>query len=156
MTRKKKSRKPGSSGPQTKSTSVDVANKKKRKGNSPGSRHSMGNQSSGTSTGTRKNTDSRIGNKTKIQLGSPKIVNEKPITKTVATPKQEKPVEVPPLSQQEIWENELMEMEHDLFMEEILEKLDQEISLDDQEQSYFDNYMERHQFLCQKLGIEEE
>lgn len=153
MTRKKKSRKPGTSGAKAKTLASDISPKKARKGNAPGSRHSMQSQKT-HSNGQSQNEDPKKGSARKIALGNktPEPVVE---VKPEVTPKPQVE-EVTQHDEQLLWEQELLDMENDLFMEEILGKLDDSEELDDQEQSYFDNYMARHQQLCDLLGIDDE
>ncbi|WP_261834468.1 Der GTPase-activating protein YihI [Vibrio ishigakensis] len=146
MSRRKKSRKPGSTGDMdlivTRNRSqADVEGRlrkkeKKRKGLKTGSRHSEGSDNRDITGKVAK--DPRIGSKKKIPL----IVEKKP----KATPAQRK------LNAQQ----ELEALENDAQLNVLLDRIENGESLGSGLQSYVDQKLDRIEALMKKLGLLDE
>ncbi|WP_100657536.1 Der GTPase-activating protein YihI [Alteromonas flava] len=143
MPRVKKSRKGGPIGVR-KSTNTDhrkpprdnsTSKPKRKKGKAPGSRHNVESVAP-KKIETNVNSDKRIGSKKPVPL----IVTKAPVTKkklrTYATPRQE-----------------LAALEADDRFNALLDKVDDGQSLTIEEQEWLDGKLERHQILCELLGI---
>ncbi|MDC8829149.1 Der GTPase-activating protein YihI [Alteromonas gilva] len=135
MAKKKKSRKVGLIGVRKdpdfehKTSSGRV---KKRKGNSPGSRHNVEDkrQQKSTSGG---NQDPRLGSKKPVPLIKTPVATQK---RKFATPAEE-----------------LAALEADSRLISLLDKLDQGKPLNKDQQHYVDEHMARHKALCELMGI---
>lgn len=138
MPRKKKSRKIGQIGvpaapKEARKPKEPSGRPKKRKGNTPGSRHS-GSETVVRTTNKGK-TDPRVGSKKPVPL----IVESKaePIEKTsYFTPAQE-----------------MEALENDSRLASLLDKAERNITLSSTDQEYVNTKMARHKVLCDMLGI---
>lgn len=142
MARSKKTRKVGPIGvakseKPRQTTSNPPSRTKKKKGNPAGSRHSQAQQSS-TPALNRGNSDPRHGSKKAVPL----------VVKTVKKSKPEERYFSP--------RQELKSIENDERLYQLIDLLDAGKVLDDAEQQYVDQKLERHRILCDLLGIQPE
>lgn len=147
MTRVKKSRKTGPLAPSKAVKKPWEAPKgkpssgkapRKGKGHKPGSRFNPAmNQAKTASTGHRGVPDPRHGSKKPIPLVAP------------ATP--EKSVEAP---NRDAAHAELQALENDVRLQQLLDKIDQDLPLTDAEQAYVDECTERFNVLADILGLD--
>lgn len=165
MSRSKKSRKPGvgSSGPvKEKDTSksakvVPEKRIKKLKGKPSGNRQNeakpvVKNQQATT------NKDPRIGNKTPIDLGKPMVMKPKkaktqskgPSVAPIRTIEPEEIIDTQALM------DELETIEQDQRLLSILSKQDDDIDLSESEIDFFNEQMDKHQALREKLGLDDD
>ncbi|NVK56985.1 MAG: GTPase-activating protein [Alteromonadaceae bacterium] len=135
MAKKKKSRKVGMIGVRKdpdfehKTSSGRV---KKRKGNTPGSRHNVEDKKQEKSK-TGGKGDPRLGSKKPVPLVKAPVVTQK---RKYATPAEE-----------------LAALEADSRLIALLDKLDQGKGLTKDQQHYVDEQMARHKALCELMGI---
>ncbi len=168
MARTKKSRKPGGAPTaKPKLSKVELASVEKRlrkkKGKKPGNRQQEAMLNKTPDQQSDKHRDPRIGSKTPIDLGGAGVQTKNKPSK-VAKPKQD-PIaairvanEIVDQSavQQLTLAEELERIEADETLQTILEKQEEELALTEQEVDYFNEMMERHQQLSEKLDKEEE
>jgi ribosome assembly protein YihI (activator of Der GTPase) len=168
MARTKKSRKPGGAPTaKPKLSKVELANVEKRlrkkKGKKPGNRQQEAMLTKTPDQQTDKHRDPRIGSKTPIDLGGAgvhtknkpnKVVKSKqdPIAAIRVVNKDADQIAV----QQSTLVEELERIEADETLQAILEKQEEELALTEQEVDYFNEMMERHQQLSEKLDDDEE
>jgi len=145
MPRSKKTRKPGAIGVPKSSSSVSPSahkKPKKKSGKTPGSRNSLLESKSIASQGrTNANQDRRHGSKVKIELIKEKV-QAKP--KASLLPKFRSPLD------------ELEYIENDNRLQKLLDKIDNDQTVNDEDQSYVDHLLKRHAILCELLGIDSE
>jgi len=186
MSRSKKSRKPGSAPTaKPKLSKVELANVEKRSrkknGKKPGNRQQEGNQVKSTEQASTQHKDPRIGSKKPIDLGGLgdsartqtdkvkklKITNDSKINKTkqdsaiaairVAEPKPEHKHKTN--LENDVAQNldlELLNIENDERLQNILAKQESDVELTEQDVDYYNDMMERHQQLTEKLGLIDE
>ncbi len=163
MSRSKKSRKPGSAPTaKPKLSKQELANVEKRvrkkTGKQPGNRQQEANQPENNSSGQHVKKDPRLGNKTPIALGKLTAKVEKKLaqakTNKIAPLAAVRPVtpEVEAITPQQ----ELVSIEQDEMLQSILAKQEEQVLLSEQEVNYFNDMMDRHQELTEKLGLDEE
>ncbi len=141
MPRRKKSRKIGQIGvpsaPKEARKPKEPSGKlKKRKGNAPGSRHSVSEEM--VRAANKPNMDPRVGSKKPIPL----IVAEQ------STPAPKKIYFTPA--------QELEALENDSRLSSLLDKVERKIKLSAADQEFVDSSMARHKELCSMLGINAE
>ncbi len=171
MSRNKKSRKPPTA-PKAKAklskealASVDKRVRKKT-GKTPGNRQQEALQGKDTAATAQKNKDPRIGNKTPIALGGLEAKAEKKVSKqkqskvtgqdAIAAIRYVEPTIDSTIEAEQNLAQELAAIEADEKLQAILAKQDEEIALTEQEVDYFNDMMERHQLLTEKLAVDEE
>lgn len=161
MSRSKKSRKP-SSAPTAKPklSKVELANVEKRlrkkTGKKPGNRQQEAMMVKKSDQQSPQSKDPRIGSKKPIELGGVVKVNNKPAKTT--KPKQD-PIAAIRVVNAEAEQNiaqELAAIEADERLQAILAKQEEELALTEQEVDYFNDLMERHELLAEKLAEDEE
>ncbi|WP_088329277.1 Der GTPase-activating protein YihI [Lacimicrobium sp. SS2-24] len=115
---------------------ANIASKKskKRKGHPAGSRHSEASQNGGQKA-QGGSTDPRFGSKKPIPLKAPEA------------PKAEPQKYFSPAK-------ELAAIEQDARLESLLDKVEQGLPLNQEEQAYVDEKLARHRQLCELLGID--
>lgn len=163
MSRSKKSRKPGGAPTaKPKLSKVELANVEKRlrkkTGNKPGNRQQEGKLENSSDQQLHQNKDPRIGSKKPIELGGSVVQAKKPIKQTKA---KEYPIAAIRVVNAEAEEEqnlaqELENIEADERLQAILAKQEEELALTEQEVDYFNEMMERHQALTEKLAENEE
>jgi len=163
MSRSKKSRKPGGAPTaKPKLSKVELANVEKRlrkkTGNKPGNRQQEGKLENSSDQQLHQNKDPRIGSKKPIELGGSVVQAKKPIKQTKA---KEDPIAAIRVVNAEAEEEqnlaqELENIEADERLQAILAKQEEELALTEQEVDYFNEMMERHQALTEKLAENEE
>ncbi len=135
---------------------------KKRKGLASGTRHNVAAQLDEANKLNKKALDSRIGSKKPIDLTPPvqnKVVSaqSKPSKgEYTPTPKAKLSKVTPVLDMSEQWLQELKELEQDVELNTLLDRMEQEEELSAQELTYVNKKTERHSFLIDKLGMAEE
>lgn len=168
MARTKKSRKPGGAPTaKPKLSKVELASVEKRlrkkNGKKPGNRQQEAMLIKNPDQQSDKHKDPRIGNKTPIDLGRA-VVQAKSKPAKPAKSKQN-PIaairivneEADQSSAQELnLAQELENIESDERLQTILTKQEEELALTEQEVDYFNEMMERHQLLSEKLAENEE
>jgi ribosome assembly protein YihI (activator of Der GTPase) len=162
MSRSKKSRKPGSAPTaKPKLSKAELANVEKRlrkkTGNKPGNRQQEAMLANKTDQQSPKDKDPRIGSKKPIDLGGTVAqVDNKPVKITKA--KQSPIAAIRVVNEEPVHDfaQELADIEADERLQTILEKQDEELSLTEQEVDYFNEMMERHQQLTEKLAEDEQ
>ncbi len=157
MTRIKKSRKSGvnpKSAPRDKNSNLELNNNKKPKklkGKQAGNKQKEALQSAEQNPNTVAK-DPRLGNKTPIALGVPS-------TNTVKKKKSQSPIAqiktVAPHPNNDLTV-ELDAIEEDQKLQLILSKQETEQPLTEQDVEYFNSKMQRHQEICDILGISDE
>ncbi len=163
MSRSKKSRKPGGAPTaKPKLSKVELANVEKRlrkkTGNKPGNRQQEGKLENSSDQQLHQNKDPRIGSKKPIELGGSVVQAKKPIKQTKA---KQDPIAAIRVVNAEAEEEqnlaqELENIEADERLQAILAKQEEELALTEQEVDYFNEMMERHQALTEKLAENEE
>jgi ribosome assembly protein YihI (activator of Der GTPase) len=169
MARTKKSRKPGGAPTaKPKLSKVELASVEKRlrkkNGNKPGNRQQEAMLTKNPDQQSDKHKDPRIGNKTPIDLGGSAVQEKKKPTKVVKT--KQDPIaairvvnaEQEQSAAEEIVDiaQELENIEADERLQTILAKQEQELSLTEEDVDYFNELMDRHQQLSEKLDEDEE
>lgn len=174
MSRNKKSRKPGvgSSGALKESAKTEVVAPEKRikkhKGKQPGNRQKEAHKEIVTQS-VNLNKDPRLGSKKPIDLGqtakkkskqtAKQVISKTPIEKT-NKPKQAPIAAIrtvePADDQVNLLTQELEAIEQDERILAILSKQEDELSLNEDEIDYFNDKMERHQEICEILGISDD
>jgi len=162
MSRSKKSRKPGGAPTaKPKLSKVELANVEKRlrkkTGNKPGNRQQEGKLDNSSVQQLHQNTDPRIGSKKPIELGGSVVQAKKPIKQTKA---KEDPIAairiVNAEAKEENLAQELENIEADERLQAILAKQEEELALTEEEVDYFNEMMECHQALTEKLAEDEQ
>ncbi len=168
MARTKKSRKPGGAPTaKPKLSKVELANVEKRlrkkNGKKPGNRQQEAMLIKNPDQQSDKHKDPRIGNKTPIDLGGAVVqAKTKPAkpTKSKQNPIAAIRVMNEEADQSSVQElnlaQELENIESDEHLQAILAKQEEELALTEQEVDYFNEMMERHQLLSEKLAENEE
>jgi ribosome assembly protein YihI (activator of Der GTPase) len=169
MARTKKSRKPGGAPTaKPKLSKVELASVEKRlrkkNGNKPGNRQQEAMLTKNPDQQSDKHKDPRIGNKTPIDLGGSAVQEKKKPAKVVKT--KQDPIaairlvnaEQEQSAAEEIVDiaQELENIEADERLQTILAKQEQELSLTEEDVDYFNELMDRHQQLSEKLDEDEE
>lgn len=159
MTRQKKSRKIGTIGvKKDKQAKAPVASDKrvrKPKGLKPGSRQHL-EKDNKSNAAHSSNRDPRLGNKTPIDL-TPKANNAGPF-KT----KHKNNTLTQPIASVTIEDNktklslELQAIESDIYLQDLIDKQDNDEALTEEQQQYIDNKHERYQELSDLLGISDD
>ncbi|MBL4900271.1 MAG: GTPase-activating protein [Colwellia sp.] len=162
MSRSKKSRKPGGAPTaKPKLSKVELANVEKRlrkkTGNKPGNRQQEGKLDNSSDQQLHQNKDPRIGSKKPIELGGSVVQAKKPIKQTKA---KEDPIAairiVNAEAKEENLAQELENIEADERLQAILAKQEEELALTEEEVDYFNEMMECHQALTEKLAEDEQ
>ena len=159
MSRKKKSRKIPSNGPVRLSKdklkemrALKEQRVKKTKGAKPGSRNAPDTLTSESKTSHTGNKDKRIGSKKPVPLiataAEPKVEMKRNLKPTVELKKVTAPELTP--------EQELEELENDVRLLKLIERHEGGEMLTGKDAKYFNSRIDRHQALCQLLGIEDE
>ncbi|MEY8216380.1 MAG: Der GTPase-activating protein YihI [Colwellia sp.] len=171
MSRSKKSRKPGSAPTaKPKLSKVELANVEKRlrkkTGKKPGNRQQEGKQVKSTDQTSNQNKDPRIGSKKPIDLGGNVLQSIDKVKKAKTSKiKQDSPIAAIRVAKSEtsIEHNlapdlalELSNIENDEHLQNILAKQEDDLELTEQEVNYYNDMMERHQQLTEKLGVIDE
>ena len=171
MSRSKKSRKPGSAPTaKPKLSKVELANVEKRlrkkTGKKPGNRQQEGKQVKSTDQTSNQNKDPRIGSKKPIDLGGSSLQPIDKVKKAKTNKiKQDSPIAAIRVAKPEtnIEHNlapdltlELSNIENDEHLQNILAKQEDDLELTEQEVNYYNDMMERHQQLTEKLGVIDE
>lgn len=161
MSRSKKSRKPGSAPTaKPKLSKVELANVEKRlrkkTGNKPGNRQQEGKLENSSDQPLHQNKDPRIGSKKPIELGGSVVQAKKPIKKTKAKQDPIAAIRVVNAEAEQNLAQELENIEADERLQAILAKQEEELALTEQEVDYFNEMMECHQALTEKLAENEE
>lgn len=169
MARTKKSRKPGSAPTaKPKLSKVELANVEKRlrkkTGNKPGNRQQEAMLIKNSIQQSDKHKDPRIGSKTPIDLGGSVVqTKNKPVKvkKTTQDPIAAIRVVNAEAEQNAVQElvnlaQELENIEADERLQTILAKQEEALALTEQEVDYFNEMMERHQQLTEKLAEDEQ
>lgn len=162
MSRSKKSRKPGGAPTaKPKLSKVELANVEKRlrkkNGNKPGNRQQEGKLDNNSDHQSLQNKDPRIGSKTPIDLGGKGVqVKTKPVKTTKAKQDPIAAIRVVNAEEEQIFAQELEKIESDERLQAILSKQEEELALTEEEVDYFNEMMERHQVLTEKLAEDEE
>jgi len=162
MTRKKKSRKPSAAptrlSKQEKQQLADLKDKKpkKLKGKRPGNKQQEARENSNAPQQEQRKKDPRIGSKKPIVLGKTQnqasaVAKSKP--KSVASPRVAPIREVENLDNTAELNEELRNIEQDESLQVILSKQEQDLVLTEQEIDYFNQLMDRHQTISEKLGL---
>lgn len=141
MAHNKKSRKQGQIGtPKANIRSPQASDKKKKanKGHASGSRNSLVAQDKADTASNTQNKDRRLGSKRKIDL----LDTKKSELKQRVIPKFKSPME------------ELDFIEGDKKLQSLLDRLDTEVAITAEEQSYVDTLLNRHRILCDLMGID--
>jgi ribosome assembly protein YihI (activator of Der GTPase) len=169
MARTKKSRKPGGAPTaKPKLSKVELASVEKRlrkkNGNKPGNRQQEAMLTKNPDQQSDKHKDPRIGNKTPIDLGGSAVQEKKKPAKIIKT--KQDPIaairlvnaEQEQSAAEEIVDiaQELENIEADERLQTILAKQEQELSLTEEDVDYFNELMDRHQQLSEKLDEDEE
>jgi ribosome assembly protein YihI (activator of Der GTPase) len=169
MARTKKSRKPGGAPTaKPKLSKVELASVEKRlrkkNGNKPGNRQQEAMLTKNPDQQSDKHKDPRIGNKTPIDLCGSAVQEKKKPAKIVKT--KQAPIaairvvnaEQEQSAAEEIVDiaQELENIEADERLQTILAKQEQELSLTEEDVDYFNELMDRHQQLSEKLDEDEE
>ncbi|PCI58217.1 MAG: GTPase-activating protein [Gammaproteobacteria bacterium] len=162
MSRSKKSRKPGSAPTaKPKLSKVELANVEKRirktKGKKPGNRQQEAMQVKKSDQQVNQHKDPRIGSKKPIELGA--AVSQPKSKPVKATQAKQDPIAVIRVVNTEAepdFSQELENIENDEGLQAILAKQEEELALTEQEVNYFNELMERHQQLTEKLAENEE
>ncbi len=162
MSRTKKSRKPGSAPTaKPKLSKVELASVEKRTrkktGKKPGNRQQEAMLAQKSDQQPHQNKDPRIGSKKPIELGGSVTQAKNKLAKTTKTKKD--PMAAIRIVQAEAEQNiaqALVNIENDERLQTILAKQDEAIALTEQEVDYFNEMMERHQQLTEKLAENEQ
>lgn len=153
MTRQKKARKPSAvkdtpiKAEKDKTISAKDKRIRKKVGNQPGSRQQVANQQENGSQA--QNKDPRLGSKKPIALTPLKTAN-KPVKKQSAKPMPSL-VKVP---LQPSLQEQLNNIEQDPLLLEIIEKQEQDMPLTEAEVNHYNNLMEEHESITEKLGLD--
>ena len=169
MARTKKSRKPGGAPTaKPKLSKVELANVEKRlrkkNGKKPGNRQQEAMQTKTPEQQSDKHKDPRIGNKTPIDLGGAAVktknkpakvikATQEPIAAIHVVNAEEQPNTIQEL---EGFAQELDNIEADERLQTILAKQEDELALTEQDVDYFNEMMERHQYLTEKLAKDDD
>ncbi|MDX2319445.1 MAG: Der GTPase-activating protein YihI [Moritella sp.] len=121
---------------------------KKRKGLVSGNKTTEAEKGKKSSGGQRKSGDPRVGSKAPIQLLTKPTPVAQPAIVKVKQPKAEVKVVAPALT----FEQELDKLEGDARLNGLLLRLDNNEVLDNDDQTYVDERVERHAFLLEELG----
>jgi ribosome assembly protein YihI (activator of Der GTPase) len=165
MARTKKSRKPGGAPTaKPKLSKVELASVEKRlrkkKGKKPGNRQQEAMLAKNPEQQSDKHKDPRIGSKTPIDLGGTAIQTKNKSTKV--TKANQEPIAAIRIVNTEIQPNTIKELENfaqelenieaDERLQIILVKQEDELALTEQDVDYFNEMMERHLYLTEKLA----
>jgi len=171
MSRTKKSRKPATA-PKAKAklskealASVDKRVRKKT-GKTPGNRQQEALQDKGAAATAQQKKDPRIGSKTPIALGGLAAKADKKISKqqqnkvvgqdAIAAIRYVEPTIDATIETEQDLGQELANIEADDRLQSILSKQEDELALTEQEVDYYNDMMERHQLLTEKLAVDED
>ena len=160
MSRKKKSRKPGSAPTaKPKLSKAELANVEKRvrkkTGKQAGNRQQEAKMDNNGAVNQQANKDPRLGSKKPIELGKIAAKTEK-AQKPVKAPIPLAAVRPVSVSQEQSAQQALVAIEQDEKLQRIIAKQDDDIELNEAEVDYYNDMMERHQALTDELGIDEE
>ncbi len=159
MSRKKKSRKIPSNGPVRLSKdklqemrALKEQRVKKYKGAKPGSRNALDALQPETKSNNSQNKDKRVGSKKPVPLvaKAPEPVVE--LKRNLKPQAELKKVSEPELTP----EQELEALENDERLLKLVERHEQGEMLTGKDAKYFNSRIDRHQVLCELLGIEDE
>lgn len=162
MSRSKKSRKPGGAPTaKPKLSKVELASVEKRlrkkNGNKPGNRQQEGKLESNSGQQSLQNKDPRIGSKKPIELGGAVVqAKSKPVKPTKTKQDPIAAIRVVNAEEEQSFAQELENIESDERLQAILSKQEEALALTEQEVDYFNEMMERHQLLTEKLAENEE
>ena len=159
MSRKKKSRKPGvaptsaNKDDNKKKAEPNEIRFKKPHGKAPGNRQQEALKPHKNSATPAIKKDPRIGSKTPIVLVKSSEKETPPtIKKNVSTPM----AKIRKIDTQQADFDELQAIEADPKVQEIVQKQEQEIALTESEIEYFNEKMDRHNTLSEKLGLDDD
>lgn len=162
MSRKKKSRKPGTGSigflKDENKKIAPPSNKKpnKKTGKQPGNRQQEGKVEHKNTQGSLANKDPRIGSKKPIVLTTAVAKSAaQPATKAKKV-KQTPIAAIRAVESGEALDQELTLIENDEHLQSILAKQEDELALTEQEVDYFNEKMQRHQQIRELLGLEDE
>lgn len=162
MSRSKKSRKPGSAPrAQPKLSKVELASVEKRirkkTGKKPGNRQQEAFVVKNTDQQSSENKDPRIGSKKPIELGGAVTQAKTKPVKTIKT-KQDPIAAIRVVNTEETQSitQELANIEADERLQTLLAKQEEEVALTEEEVDYFNEMMERHQQLTEKIAEDEQ
>lgn len=144
MSRTKKTRKTGPIGVQkssTKQNGEDGKKPKKSSGKISGSRNSAHLKETSVANTGGKQTDRRIGSKTKIKLVADPVSVKKKDNSSLSKPRFSSPKE------------ELEYIENDKRFNTLLDRQEQNSDLSHEEIEYVEQCLKRHRVLCELLGI---
>lgn len=159
MTRKKKTRNPGSihikpnQDEKRKPSEASDKRVKKKHGKKPGNRQQEAMKKAKCGTSSTSQKDPRIGNKTPISLAKP---NETKKQVNNPLPKAAPMAAVHVIDNQKAYEDELYAIEAEQQLQDILLKQEQDIALTEEEINYFNEKMDRHNQLREKLGWDDD
>lgn len=130
----------------------DLKKKAKRKGLEAGARNSTeAKPQSGKNTKTEK--DQRVGSRKPIALVVEKTA--KPVAKPKPVEAKPEKKEATPEQQMAKWERELDKLENDDRLNALLDKLELEQTISEEDQTWLDKKLARHQELLKLLGLNE-
>jgi len=161
MSRTKKSRKPGTGSlgivkdDKKKVVAPAPRKAKKKTGKEAGNRQKEASPKVISDQNAAKNKDSRIGNKTPIDLGKPVAapIKIKPAKKV----QDNSPIAaIRVVEVSETLAEQLSRIEQDPRLLEILEKQDTDAALTPEDVVYFNTLMEQHEKISQELGLDDE
>ena len=157
MTRKKKSRKPGvgsigvTKDPKQAFTPSDKK-PKKRTGKAPGNRQQEALKTKIKDNKVKAVRDPRLGSKKTIELGKPATQQSKPQNKK---PNHQSPIAAIKVMQSSLsTADKIAAIEADERLQLIVDKIDQDIALTEEEVYYYNDLMEQHEALSDKLAQE--
>lgn len=151
MTRQKKARKPSAVkiAPVKADKDKPAKDKRIRKkvGNQPGTRQQIAKEK--TSGAQSQNKDPRLGSKKPIAL-KPLNAADKPLKKDSAT----SIATIAKVAKEPSLQEQLNNIEQDPLLLEIIEKQEQDIALTEDEVNHYNNLMEQHESISEKLGVD--
>ena len=162
MSRSKKSRKPGSAPrAQPKLSKVELASVEKRirkkTGKKPGNRQQEALMVKNTDQQSSENKDPRIGSKKPIELGGAVTQAKTKPVKSIKT-KQDPIAAIRVVNTEETVSvaQALANIEADERLQTLLAKQEEEIALTEEEVDYFNEMMDRHEQLTEKIAEDEQ
>ena len=176
MSRTKKSRKPGTGSlgavkdDKKKLVPATPRRLKKKNGKESGNRQKEATATTSGAQGSAQKKDPRIGNKTPIVLGNAASIIVKPAqakaqqvkTAAVKSAKQKQnsspiaAIRVVETTAEETLAEQLIAIEQDEKLLEILEKQDTDAPLSAEEVDYYNELMEQHEQISEKLGLDDD
>lgn len=160
MSRKKKSRKPGiapiSANTEDRKKAKEPSEKrvKKKHGKAPGNRQKEAAPKKDQQAQSTQVKDPRLGSKKPILLTKAQPINAKPVEQK--KPKPSPIAAIRKVDSSNADKEELLAIESDPQILAILEKQEEDIALTESEIDYFNEKMDRHHILREKLGISDD